>query len=376
MLNFVKPLSTYIMIMVLNGCGYQSPNSDKFPHKHIKELNSSTQELQFEKLIKTSPTGIKSITPQYMIYDCSEKTLDICSYDFHQHKNSIIDIPKTHQNQFIDSITALTENTFVIVVDTYISDSQHEYTAYILSSDTQQLSKAMPFSYIHFSRNILEQLTAKGIYKKQKNEFGDDIYSDQTYVANKQAEQKQREEEQNNRSLWQFIQDLFNIKAEPIADNFSPWKFQVAPLEPFNQQFTVQFKQYLAQQQVECYSVLDGRLIDYALLKTPQHFIFTTDFESQRKPIMNTFKIPLCKINEPLPTVNKNYLKYQSIDDVQGSGNHFIFWFTPIGYDVFEIRQHGQIKQFKLPIDRTWMYQINNDLIISIDQSYYIIPVS
>lgn len=130
---------------------------------------------------------------------------------------------------------------------------------------------------------------------------------------------------------------------------------------------------YLQQHQAECYLILDH---ETQLLKTPQSYLYSRDFSKFLPQLEDEIRLPECKKPVELSTVNTKYLKYQSIDDVQGSGNHYIFWFTPIGYDVFEIKQHGQNKQFKLPIDTAWIYQIRNKLIISVDQTYYIIPLS
>ena len=111
-------------------------------------------------------------------------------------------------------------------------------------------------------------------------------------------------------------------------------------------------------------------------LKNTTSYLYSRDFSKFLPQLADEIRLPECKKPVELSTVNAKYLKYQSIDDVQGSGNHYIFWFTPIGYDVFEIKQHGQNKQFKLPIDTAWIYQIRNKLIISVDQTYYIIPLS
>ena len=112
------------------------------------------------------------------------------------------------------------------------------------------------------------------------------------------------------------------------------------------------------------------------LLKTPQSYIYSHDFSQFLPQLENEIGLSECKKPAESSPVNAKYLKYQSIDDVKGSGNHYVFWFTPIGYDVFEIKQHGQNKQFKLPIDSAWIYQSRNKLIIIYGQTYFVIPLS
>ncbi|NUG82519.1 hypothetical protein HUN33_21330, partial [Acinetobacter bereziniae] len=155
--------------------------------------------------------------------------------------------------------------------------------------------------------------------------------------------------------------------------NFSPNNYRVQPAEPFNLAMIAKLKQYLQQQQAECYQVIDE---ETQLIKTSKNYIFSQDFSIFLPKLEHSIELPECK-TAPKPIIsNDKYLKYQSIDDVQGSGNHYIFWFTPIGYDVFEIQQHGKTIQFKLPLEAAQIYRVNNDLIVISAQTFYIIPLS
>lgn len=136
---------------------------------------------------------------------------------------------------------------------------------------------------------------------------------------------------------------------------------------------TQNLQQYIQTHRIECISEPNAKFV---LLKTQSSYIYNKDATSTLSDIARTLPLKSCPQQEILNWRDQSYLKYQSIDDVHGSGNHFIFWFTPEGFDVYEIQQLGNKKQFKLPLDEGHIYHIRNDLIVLHDETAYIIPVS
>jgi hypothetical protein len=273
----------------------------------------------------------------------------------------------------IDQIVALNHNHFLITIKTFQSGVNNPMQAYLFNAQTQNLTAMTSFSYAAFSQTILEQMVQEKTYQKKVLEYDTTVYFDPQYISAKAAAEAQKEHKQQQQSVIKNFKDIFRDKPEQPKRDFSPDDYPAQPAEPFNLKLIQQLRLYLQQHQAECYLILEH---ETRLLKTPQSYLYSRDFSKFLPQLKDEIRLPECKKPVELPTVNAKYLKYQSIDDVQGSGNHYIFWFTPIGYDVFEIKQHGQNKQFKLPIDTAWIYQIRNKLIISVDQTYYIIPLS
>ena len=381
MLNFGKLLSVLLVISMLNACGYQSPNSDKFPHKHIQKLSPSSADLEFKWLSTADDMNRKAINENYIVYSCPEidkkqggiTQSKICTYDLNHDQQikpyAIVD-PKEH---LIEQIVALNQDHFLITLVNKQYHSDNLIKAYLFNPHTQTLMPMTPFSYTAFSHTILEQMLQEKTYQKKVSEYGTTVYFDPQYISAKEAEEAQKEHNRQQQSLIEDFIEIFKTKPQKIERDFSPTNYSAQPAEPFNLKLLQQLKPYIQQHQAECYLIIDH---ETQLLKTSQSYIYSHDFSQFLPQLENELELHECKKPTEFSPVNAKYLKYQSIDDIHGSGNHYIFWFTPIGYDVFEIKQHGQNKQFKLPIDTAWVYQIKNKLIIISDQTYFIIPVS
>lgn len=381
MLNFGKLLSVLLVISMLNACGYQSPNSDKFSHKHIQKLSPSSADLEFKWLSTADDMNRKAINENYIVYSCPEidkkqggiTQSKICTYDLNHDQQikpyAIVD-PKEH---LIEQIVTLNQDHFLITLVNKQYHSGNLIKAYLFNPHTQTLTAMTPFSYTAFSHTILEQMLQEKTYQKKVSEYGTTVYFDPQYISANEAEEAQKEHKRQQQSLIEDFIEIFKTKPQKIERDFSPTNYSAQPAEPFNLKLLQQLKPYIQQHQAECYLIIDH---ETQLLKTPQGYIYSHDFSQFLPQLENELELHECKKLTEFSPVNAEYLKYQSIDDIHGSGNHYIFWFTPIGYDVFEIKQHGQNKQFKLPIDTAWVYQIKNKLIIISDQTYFIIPVS
>jgi hypothetical protein len=366
---------------MLNACGYQSPNSDKFPHKHIQKLSPSSADLEFKWLSTADDMNRKAINENFIVYSCPEidkkqggiTQSKICTYDLNHDQQikpyAIVD-PKEH---LIEQITTLNQDHFLITLVNKQYHSDNLIKAYLFIPHTQTLTAMTPFSYTAFSHTILEQMLQEKTYQKKVSEYGTTVYFDPQYISANEAEEAQKEHKRQQQSLIEDFIEIFKTKPQKIERDFSPTNYSAQPAEPFNLKLLQQLKSYIQQHQAECYLIIDH---ETQLLKTSQSYIYSHDFSQFLPQLENELELHECNKPTEFSPVNVKYLKYQSIDDIHGSGNHYIFWFTPIGYDVFEIKQHGQNKQFKLPIDSAWVYQIKNKLIIISDQTYFIIPVS
>lgn len=381
MLNFSKLLSVLFTISMLNACGYQSPNSDKFPHKHIQELTPETTDLEFKWFKSPADTILKVLNENFIVYDCSiferanqpKRNLKICSYDLRTHQQLPAYFVSSSPRQLIQQIEYLGQNQFLVTIRIFQADYQSPTQAYLFNAQTQTFTQISTFSYDQFAYALLEQMVQEKTYQKKVSEHDIMVYFDPQYVSEKEAEKVKQEQKQQEQSFIQNIIDIFRTKPEQPQRNFSPNNYRVQPAEPFNLAMIAKLKQYLQQQQAECYQVIDE---ETQLIKTSKNYIFSQDFSKFLPKLEHSIELPECK-TAPKPIIsNDKYLKYQSIDDVQGSGNHYIFWFTPIGYDVFEIQQHGKTIQFKLPLEAAQIYRVSNDLIVINAQTYYIIPLS
>lgn len=380
MLTFGKSLSVLIAISALYACGYKSPNSEEFPHKHIQRLTPNISEIELKWFKTSDDMNRKAINENFIVYSCPESDLKqkpvkkfrICTYDLNHDQQIKPHFIAAQTNQFIDQIFALNHNHFLITIKTFQSGLKDQMQAYLFNAQTQNLTAMTSFSYTAFSQTILEQMVKEKTYQKKVLEYGTTVYFDPQYISAKAAAEAQKELKQQQQSVIENFKDIFRDKPEEPKRDFSPDDYRVQPAEPFNLKLIQQLKLYLQQYQAECYLMVDP---ETQLLKTPQSYIYSRDFSQFLPQLENEIGLPECKKTAESSPVNAKYLKYQSIDDVKGSGNHYVFWFTPIGYDVFEIKQHGQNKQFKLPIDSAWIYQSRNKLIISTDQTYYIIPL-
>uniref|UniRef100_UPI00125F144B hypothetical protein n=1 Tax=Acinetobacter guillouiae TaxID=106649 RepID=UPI00125F144B len=322
----------------------------------------------------------KAINENFISYSCPEsdvkqkpvKNFKICTYDLNHDQQIQPHSIAAQTNQFIDQMFALNHNHFLITIKTFQSGVNDPMQAYLFNAQTQNLTAMTSFSYTAFSQTILEKMVQEKTYQKKVLEYGTTVYFDPQYISAKEAAEAQEELKQQQQSVIENFKDIFRDRPEEPKRDFSPDDYRVQPAEPFNLKLIQQLKLYLQQYQAECYLIVDP---ETQLLKTPQSYIYSRDFSQFLPQLENEIGLPECKKPAESSPVNAKYLKYQSIDDVKGSGNHYVFWFTPIGYDVFEIKQHGQNKQFKLPIDSAWIYQSRNKLIISTDQTYYIIPL-
>lgn len=381
MLTFGKSLSVLIAVSALYACGYKSPNSEEFPHKHIQQLTPNISGIEFTWFKTSDDMNRKAINENFIVYNCPEshvkqnpvKNFKICTYDLNHDQQIQPHFIAAQTNQLIDQIVTLNHNHFLITIKTFQSGVNDPMQAYLFNAQTQNSTAMTSFSYTAFAQTILEQMVQEKTYQKKVLEYGTTVYFDPQYISAKAAAEAQKEHKQQQQSVIENFKDIFRDKPEQPKRDFSPDDYLAQPAEPFNLKLIQQLKLYLQQHQAECYLILDH---ETQLLKTPQSYLYSRDFSKFLPQLEDEIRLPECKKPVELSTVNAKYLKYQSIDDVQGSGNHYIFWFTPIGYDVFEIKQHGQNKQFKLPIDTAWIYQIRNKLIISVDQTYYIIPLS
>lgn len=380
MLTFGKSLTVLIAVSALYACGYKSPNSEEFPHKHIQQLTPNISGIELKWFNTSDDINRKAINENFIIYSCPEsdvkqkpvKNFKICTYDLNHDQQIQPHSIAAQTNQFIDQMFALNHNHFLITIKTFQSGVNDPMQAYLFNAQTQNLTAMTSFSYTAFSQTILEQMVQEKTYQKKVLEYGTTVYFDPQYISAKEAAEAQEELKQQQQSVIENFKDIFRDRPEEPKRDFSPDDYRVQPAEPFNLKLIQQLKLYLQQYQAECYLMVDP---ETQLLKTPQSYIYSHDFSQFLPQLENKIGLSECKKPAESSPVNAKYLKYQSIDDVKGSGNHYVFWFTPIGYDVFEIKQHGQNKQFKLPIDSAWIYQSRNKLIISTDQTYYIIPL-
>lgn len=380
MLTFGKSLSVLIAVSALYACGYKSPNSEEFPHKHIQQLTPNISGIELKWFKTSDDINRKAINENFIIYSCPEsdvkqkpvKNFKICTYDLNHDQQIQPHFITAQTNQFIDQMFALNHNHFLITIKTFQSGLNDPMQAYLFNAQTQNLTAMTSFSYTAFSQTILEKMVQEKTYQKKVLEYGTTVYFDPQYISAKEAAEAQEELKQQQQSVIENFKDIFRDRPEEPKRDFSPDDNRVQPAEPFNLKLIQQLKLYLQEYQAECYLMVDP---ETQLLKTPQSYIYSHDFSQFLPQLKNEIGLSECKKPAESSPVNAKYLKYQSIDDVKGSGNHYVFWFTPIGYDVFEIKQHGQNKQFKLPIDSAWIYQSRNKLIISTDQTYYIIPL-
>lgn len=380
MLTFGKSLTVLIAVSALYACGYKSPNSEEFPHKHIQQLTPNISGIELKWFKTSDDINRKAINENFIIYSCPEsdvkqkpvKNFKICTYDLNHDQQIQPHSIAAQTNQFIDQMFALNHNHFLITIKTFQSGVNDPMQAYLFNAQTQNLTAMTSFSYTAFSQTILEKMVQEKTYQKKVLEYGTTVYFDPQYISAKEAAEAQEELKQQQQSVIENFKDIFRDRPEEPKRDFSPDDYRVQPAEPFNLNLIQQLKLYLQEYQAECYLMVDP---ETQLLKTPQSYIYSHDFSQFLPQLKNEIGLSECKKPAESSPVNAKYLKYQSIDDVKGSGNHYVFWFTPIGYDVFEIKQHGQNKQFKLPIDSAWIYQSRNKLIISTDQTYYIIPL-
>ncbi len=381
MLNFSKLLSVLFTISMLNACGYQSPNSDKFPHKHIQELTPETSDLEFKWFKSPADTILKVLNENFIVYDCSiferanqpKRDLKICSYDLRTHQQLPAYFVSSSPRQLIQQIEYLGQNQFLVTIRIFQADYQSSTQAYLFNAQTQTFTQLSTFSYDQFAYALLEQMVQEKTYQKKFQNMTSSFISTLNMSQKKEAEKVKQEQKQQEQSFIQNIIDIFRTQPEQPQRNFSPNNYRVQPAEPFNLAMIAKLKQYLQQQQAECYQVIDE---ETQLIKTSKNYIFSQDFSRFLPKLEHSIELPECKTAPKSIISNDKYLKYQSIDDVQGSGNHYIFWFTPIGYDVFEIQQHGKTIQFKLPLEAAQIYRVSNDLIVINAQIYYIIPLS
>lgn len=381
MLNFGKLLSVLFTISMLNACGYQSPNSDKFPHKHIQELTPETTDLEFKWFKSPADTILKVLNENFIVYDCSifesvnqpKRDLKICSYDLRTHQQLPTYFVASSPRQLIQKIEYLGQNQFLVTIRTFQAGYQSLTQAYLFNAQTQTFTQINTFSYDQFAYALLEQMVQEKTYHKKVSEHDIIVYFDPQYISEKEAEKVKQEKKQQEQSFIQNIIDIFRTKPEQPQRDFSPNNYQVQPAEPFNSAMIAKLKQYLQQQQAECYQVIDE---ETQLIKTSKNYVFSQDFSKFLPKLEHSIELPECTSPSKPIISNDKYIKYQSIDDVQGSGNHYVFWFTPIGYDVFEIQQHGKKIQFKLPLEAALIYRVRNDLIVINAQTYYIIPLS
>lgn len=381
MLTFGKSLTVLIAVSALYACGYKSPNSEEFPHKHIQQLTPNISGIELKWFKTSDDINRKAINENFIIYSCPEsdvkqkpvKNFKICTYDLNHDQQIQPHFITAKTNQFIDQMFALNHNHFLITIKTFQSGVNDPMQAYLFNAQTQNLTAMTSFSYTAFSQTILEQMVQEKTYQKKVLEYGTTVYFDPQYISAKEAAEAQEELKQQQQSVIENFKDIFRDRPEEPKRDFSPDDYRVQPAEPFNLKLIQQLKLYLQQYQAECYLMVDP---ETQLLKTPQSYIYSHDFSQFLPQLENEIGLSECKKPAESSPVNAKYLKYQSIDDVKGSGNHYVFWFTPIGYDVFEIKQHGQNKQFKLPIDSAWIYQSRNKLIIIYGQTYFVIPLS
>jgi len=366
---------------MLNACGYQSPNSDKFPHKHIQELTPETSDLEFKWFKSPADTILKVLNENFIVYDCSiferanqpKRDLKICSYDLRTHQQLPAYFVSSSPRQLIQQIEYLGQNQFLVTIRIFQADYQSSTQAYLFNAQTQTFTQLSTFSYDQFAYALLEQMVQEKTYQKKFQNMTSSFISTLNMSQKKEAEKVKQEQKQQEQSFIQNIIDIFRTQPEQPQRNFSPNNYRVQPAEPFNLAMIAKLKQYLQQQQAECYQVIDE---ETQLIKTSKNYIFSQDFSRFLPKLEHSIELPECKTAPKSIISNDKYLKYQSIDDVQGSGNHYIFWFTPIGYDVFEIQQHGKTIQFKLPLEAAQIYRVSNDLIVINAQIYYIIPLS
>ncbi|WP_335954934.1 hypothetical protein [Acinetobacter guillouiae] len=381
MLTFGKSLTVLIAVSALYACGYKSPNSEEFPHKHIQQLTQNISGIELKWFNTSDDINRKAINENFIIYSCPEsdvkqkpvKNFKICTYDLNHDQQIQPHSIAAQTNQFIDQMFALNHSHFLITIKTFQSGVNDPMQAYLFNAQTQNLTALTSFSYTAFSQTILEQMVQEKTYQKKVLEYGTTVYFDPQYISAKEAAEAQEELKQQQQSVIENFKDIFRDRPEEPKRDFSPDDYRVQPAEPFNLKLIQQLKLYLQQYQAECYLMVDP---ETQLLKTPQSYIYGHDFSQFLPQLEKELGLSECKKPAESSPVNAKYLKYQSIDDVKGSGNHYVFWFTPIGYDVFEIKQHGQNKQFKLPIDSAWIYQSRNKLIIIYGQTYFVIPLS
>ncbi|MEJ5137235.1 MULTISPECIES: hypothetical protein [Acinetobacter] len=381
MLTFGKSLTVLIAVSALYACGYKSPNSEEFPHKHIQQLTPNISGIELKWFNTSDDINRKAINENFIIYSCPEsdvkqkpvKNFKICTYDLNHDQQIQPHSIAAQTNQFIDQMFALNHSHFLITIKTFQSGVNDPMQAYLFNAQTQNLTALTSFSYTAFSQTILEQMVQEKTYQKKVLEYGTTVYFDPQYISAKEAAEAQEELKQQQQSVIENFKDIFRDRPEEPKRDFSPDDYRVQPAEPFNLKLIQQLKLYLQQYQAECYLMVDP---ETQLLKTPQSYIYGHDFSQFLPQLEKELGLSECKKPAESSPVNAKYLKYQSIDDVKGSGNHYVFWFTPIGYDVFEIKQHGQNKQFKLPIDSAWIYQSRNKLIIIYGQTYFVIPLS
>lgn len=260
MLTFGKSLSVLIAVSALYACGYKSPNSEEFPHKHIQQLTPNISGIELKWFKTSDDINRKAINENFIIYSCPEsdvkqkpvKNFKICTYDLNHDQQIQPHFITAQTNQFIDQMFALNHNHFLITIKTFQSGLNDPMQAYLFNAQTQNLTAMTSFSYTAFSQTILEKMVQEKTYQKKVLEYGTTVYFDPQYISAKEAAEAQEELKQQQQSVIENFKDIFRDRPEEPKRDFSPDDYRVQPAEPFNLKLIQQLKLYLQEYQAEC----------------------------------------------------------------------------------------------------------------------------
>ena len=65
MLTFGKSLTVLIAVSALYACGYKSPNSEEFPHKHIQQLTPNISGIELKWFNTSDDINRKAINEKF-----------------------------------------------------------------------------------------------------------------------------------------------------------------------------------------------------------------------------------------------------------------------------------------------------------------------
>ena len=388
MLNLSKPALIIILSILVTACGYQRSNSREFPHKHIQEISPQIKGLEMTWIDTTNNYGadISDFSDQAIFYNCSNENNALCRYNFNTKKITKFLLPQiksTDQSVFltIQYIRVINDQNLIIIFNGSVVDGKQ--AVFLLNIPSKKIQLLNTFQHLEFSEQILESLINEGIYEKQNTEGYISYYATQTKEnSNTTIPQVEVETEEfkitnitwrDLQEFWSELKSTFLIFGEEPSNGLAPYELSISPTDQFDEKFKQEFSKLIEAHHIQCFYELKNDELQNKgnlLLQSKQQPFYVESF-IDTSLFQEYWKLPVCGDLEYPSLVNSNYLKYTSIDKVKSSGNHFMFWFDPVGFDVFELKQNGDIKQFKAPINTAELYQIQNELIVKIDQKIY-----
>ncbi|QIO06318.1 hypothetical protein [Acinetobacter shaoyimingii] len=381
MLNLSKPILIILLSGFLTACGYQSSNSKKYPHKHIQVLSPKVQDIEMTWINKEHYGQYSfDFNDQDMFYNCSNKNDSLCVYNFQNKTIQKFTLPEAKLDLIYDSLN-IQDIQFIDPHNVMIIQTDHAHTqknVYLFNTQTQQFQQSDIFDHREFTQNVIHLLVQQGIYQIDNTDghvsyHSSQVVEDVNVTAASTAIEDFKITDinlQDLKEIWLCLKNIFSFSIELPSNGLAHGDFYISPTDQFDDRFKLEFSRYLEAHQVRCFFDVDGH--GNLLLQTTHRAIFIPYF-IEKGLFQEFWKIPSCGEIKQISPVTTQYLKYTSIDKVKSSGNHFMFWFDPIGFDVFEIEQNDNTKQFKMPINEAILYKINNEIIVVGDQKIYII---